>query len=134
MTHFLHDPGAGVEGLVDAVPKAHEAEGVLLVLGARQGLGDVVPAANLLQHAQHCLHPHAQSLKPGRTSRLAKLASAKPLVRGKPSQAQLQEELLHMYLGGAEAMLQPLLTALLRMSNQSVCAADLVGAPMCWAP
>lgn len=56
VAHFTHDLGTGVKCLVDAVSKAHEAERVLLVLGARQGLGDGLLAADLLQHVQHCLH------------------------------------------------------------------------------
>ena len=37
------------------VPEAHKAEGVLLVLGARDRRRYPVQAANLLQHAQHRL-------------------------------------------------------------------------------
>ena len=52
MTHGSHDLGTGVVGLVDTVPEAHEAEGVVLVLGPLQRIGDVLHMPNDLQHAQ----------------------------------------------------------------------------------
>ena len=51
----LHDARSGVVRLVHAVAEAHEAEGVALVLGARERLRDVVLAADALQHLQHRL-------------------------------------------------------------------------------
>ncbi len=55
MAHRPHDLGTGVVGLVDAVAEAHEAEGVVLVLGPLQRIRDVLYMPNNLQHAQHGL-------------------------------------------------------------------------------
>ena len=52
----LQDAGARVEVLVDPVPEAHQAEGVVPVLGAADELAEVVSAvADRLQHLDHLL-------------------------------------------------------------------------------
>src|SRR3546814_17358800 len=52
---LLHHLGARVVVFVDPVPEAHEAEGIVLVLGALDKLGDAVLGADLGQHLQHRL-------------------------------------------------------------------------------
>ncbi|KAG0938990.1 hypothetical protein G6F31_015364 [Rhizopus arrhizus] len=50
---FLHQLGARVVVLVDAVAEAHQAEAGGLVLGLEHGGLDVVGSADLFQHLQH---------------------------------------------------------------------------------
>ena len=55
MRGLLHDLGARVVVLVDAVAEAHQAEGIVLVLGAGDEFGDVVDMADLAQHVERRL-------------------------------------------------------------------------------
>ncbi|MNE35558.1 hypothetical protein D3C80_1293290 [compost metagenome] len=52
VTGFAHHGGAWVVVLVHAVAKAHQAEGVVLVLGALDKLRDVLNGFDLFQHFQ----------------------------------------------------------------------------------
>ena len=63
MAHFSHDLGARVKGLVHAMAKAHQPEGVLLALGPLQGFWNSLLAADLFQHAQHRLQPTSSELR-----------------------------------------------------------------------
>ena len=56
IAHALHDLGPGVVSLVDPVAETHEPEGIVLVLGARDGFF-IVPASlvDLVQHVDHGL-------------------------------------------------------------------------------
>ncbi len=50
---LLHDLGARVEVLVDAMSEAHQLERIVLVLGLGQELLDVRYVANLVQHGEY---------------------------------------------------------------------------------
>ena len=52
MAGLLHDLGAWVVVLVDPVPETHEAEAVVLVLGATDIFRDALGLADLAQHVQ----------------------------------------------------------------------------------
>ena len=51
----LHHLRARVEILVDAVAEAHQAERIILVLGARNIFRDALHVANLAQHVERSL-------------------------------------------------------------------------------
>ena len=55
MAGLLHDLGARIVVLVDAVAEAHQAERIVLVLGALDVLRDAVDGADLLQHLERGL-------------------------------------------------------------------------------
>jgi hypothetical protein len=50
--HLAHELGARIEVLVDAVAEAHQLEGVVLVLGARNVLADARDVVDFLEHLQ----------------------------------------------------------------------------------
>src|SRR6516162_7124984 len=52
MTGLLHDLGARIVVLVDPVPKAHEPEGIVLVLGALDELGDAPDRPDFRKHLE----------------------------------------------------------------------------------
>ena len=49
---FLHDLGARIVVLVDAVAEAHQPVGIVLVLGALDEFRDAVDRADLAQHVE----------------------------------------------------------------------------------
>src|SRR5690625_4498084 len=55
MSRLLHYLGPWIIVLVDPVTKTHQPEGIVLVLGPRDELGNAVLGADLLQHPQHRL-------------------------------------------------------------------------------
>src|SRR5690606_10761385 len=54
MAGLLHDLGARVVVLVDAVAEAHEAERIVLVLRALDEFRDAIDSADLCQHVERC--------------------------------------------------------------------------------
>ncbi len=55
MAGLLHDLGARVVALVHAMAEAHQAEGVITVLGFGDELVDVLLVADFVEHVQHRL-------------------------------------------------------------------------------
>ena len=55
MRGLLHDLGARIVVLVDAVAEAHQPERIVLVLGAGDELRDAVDRADFGQHVERCL-------------------------------------------------------------------------------
>ena len=55
MAGFAHQRRTRIEVLVNAMTKAHQAEGIVLVFGLFDIFVDIIDAADFAQHAQHGL-------------------------------------------------------------------------------